>query len=336
MPNDQMPLIEFLTSPINKRGIVQEISGNGKIKTVDLIYNRRMLESNVATNQPNPKCVATDTYGDSVTSYTIDPTINLQASAAIGINDGVLACQDDGERVQARINAIVDVLDRKVATYLTTQVAALTGTWGASVPDVGAGAIVEGSVKSNVLYTLAFDATTGALKPRFLPTIKNALDDSGFPSDVFFAGGNTLRSAMQLYAAGCCTDQGIDLGELMAQFGYAAAKDKRLATVLGNQDTYLAFAPGAVQILNFSRAEGKPLWGQILAGGEGSNYMFTTVASPRFGGLTYDLTASDNCGVLSLVGTATVKAVGLPADMYATGDEYFGTTGVVKGKLILS
>lgn len=341
-PTEHMPEAEFLTSSTNNRDIKQMIvPGNGNVRTVDVRYTRRLLEENVDANQPNPNCTATDKYGDNVASYTIDPAVNLQANRLININDNRLACGDNFKEAVAQL---VDVMDRKVATLIATQSVALAGAWGADVPST-TGTITNGVVKNGTFYQLAFDGTTGAPKPSIWPDLRNALDDSGFPDDVALFGGNTLRRYYQYLAAGCCTNDGIDLSEMMAQYGYAAAKDKRVADALGSQDSYIAIAPGALQVLNYSRAEGSPIWGNILGGGAGSNYFMTVVRSPRLG-LDYDLNATDVCGNLNLVLTATVKVVGLPNDLYVApvasgagatgGDEYYGVTGVVKGKLILS
>ena len=341
-PTEHMPEAEFLTSGTNNRGIKQMITpGNGAVRTVDVTYTRRLLEENVDANQPNPNCTATDKYGNNTASYTIDPAVNLQANTLININDNRLSC---GENFTDAVKSLVDVMDRKVATQIATQSVALVGGWGADVPSTTS-TITNGVVKNGTFYQLAFNATTGAPMPGVWPDLRNALDDSGFPADVALFGGNTLRRYYQFLAAGCCTNDGIDLSEMMAQYGYAAAKDKRVADALGSQDSYIVIAPGALQVLNYSRAEGSPIWGNILGGGAGSNYFMTVVRSPRLG-LDYDLNAKDDCGNLSLVLTATVKTVGLPNDLYVApvdsgsgatgGDEYYGVTGVVKGKLILS
>ena len=341
-PTEHVPEAEFLTSATNNRGIKQMIvPGNGSIRTVDVRYTRRRLEENVKTNQANPNCTASYSYGNETTSYTIDPSVNVQDSTIINLNDDRLSCVDSFKNA---MRDSVDVVDRKVASIIATQSVALAGGWGGDVPST-TGTITNGVVKNGTFYQLAFNATSGAPMPGVWPDLRNALDDSGFPDEVALFGGNTLRRYFQFLAAGCCTNDGIDLSEMMAQYGYAAAKDKRVADALGSQDSYLAIAPGALQVLNYSRAEGKPLWGQLLGGGAGSNYFMTTVASPRFG-LTYDVNAKDDCGTLHLTVTATIKTIGLPADMYVApvasgsgatgGDEYYGVTGVVKGKLILS
>ena len=340
-PTEHMPGAEFLTDGMNNRGIKQMIvPGNGKVRTVEVRYKRRLLEENVAANQANPNCTATDKYGDNVTSETIDPAVNLQANTLININDDRLACDD---AFTDAVAMLVDVMDRKVATQTSTQAVALAGSWGADVPS--AGSITNGSVTNDILYQLAFNGTTGAPMPKIWPQLRNALDDSGFPADVAIFGGNTMREYYQLLSAGCCTNDGIDLSEIMAQYGYAAMKDKRIATALGSQDSYIVIAPGALQVLNYSRAEGQPMWGAILGGGAGSNYFMTTVRSPRLG-LTYDLNAKDDCGNLNITLTATTKTIGLPNDLYVEpvasgsgatdGDEFYGVTGVVKGKLVLS
>lgn len=340
-PVEHMPEAEFLTNAVNNRNIKQMIvPGNGKVRTVEVRYQRRLLEEDVKSDQPNPNCTATDKYGDNIKAYTMDTKENLQTNRLININDDVESC---GSAFEDAVSMMVDQMDRKVASKLAIESVANAGGWGAAVPT--SLSIANGKVTGGKLYQLAFDTTSGAPKPRIWPQLRNYLDDSGFPDDVAIFGGNTLREYYQLLAAGCCTNDGIDLSEIMAQYGYAAMKDKRVANALGSEDDYIVIAPGALQVLNYSRAEGKPVWGQLLGGGAGSNYFMTTVRSPRLG-LTYDLNAKDDCGNLHLTLTATTKMIALPNDLYVApvasgsgataGDEFYGVTGVVKGKLILS
>jgi hypothetical protein len=140
-----------------------------------------------------------------------------------------------------------------------------------------------------------------------------------------------MREYMQASMIGCCANEGLDIQAALNTYGKAYAYDKYLADALGSQDNWLAVAPRALQVLNWTGAPRLQAMGQIWSAG--ANYLYTTIASPRLG-LLYDLVAKDDCGTLNINLVATAKVIGLPTDMYATGDEYDGVTLVAEGKVV--
>src|SRR5690606_26713532 len=245
-PNDQAPVTEYLTSPENRRPVEQLIlPAQGNVRKVQLRYNQRLQEDQAVLNVANPKCAATTEIGNRMKEYTFDPTKNISFDRLLA-NDFLLTCQDAAAEVAETVRQLVDVMDRRVASEITTKAAALVGKWDSSVP-------VDGS---DLLNVIGFNAQ-GQLNPRAWPTIRNAMDDTGFSPNRFLAGGQSMRDLFQLSNAACCTNTGNDLAELFAQYGYAAAYDKRLAAALGTQDEFLAFDQGAVQVLSWSRAQAR-------------------------------------------------------------------------------
>ena len=322
---DRMPLMEFLMSPANRRGVSQLITpGRGKIRTVELLYERRLLEDTVLENQANPNCTQGSFYGNEVATYTLDPAVNLQSQGGLEIEVAELACMDNAEVLARQIQRHIDVLDRRVATEYTSQavVHAATGAWGSNV---------QTTVTADVLQLDTFDTNRKPLPDTYVD-LRNALDDSGYSDEVAIFGGATFRKYMQFLQAGCCADYGLDLSRLMADYGYAYGYDKRVAAAHGEgQDGFMVVQPGALQVLNFSRAEGRQAYGDILE--QGSNYAYFVVRSPRLG-LAYDAVVKDDCGSVTLNLTATGKVIALPNDMFATGDEYEGVIYTALGKAL--
>ena len=312
---DRAPLMEFLRTPANRRGVAQEITpGRGKLRQVEVLYRRRLLESTVEANQANPNCEAGPFYGNEVATYSLDPAVNLQSQGGMDITVAEEACMDNSMVLAEQIFAHVDVLDRKVATEYTAQAVALAGAgaWGQNV---------QTTVTADELQLPLFDLN-GKPLPDGWVDLRNALDDSGYGADVGIFGGNIPRRYWQFLQAGCCADYGLDLAEIMRQYGYAFGYDKRVAEAHPDgQAGFMVVQPGALQVLNFSRAEGRDAYGEILK--QGSNYAYFVVRSPRFD-LAYDVTLKDDCGVISLNVTATGKVIALPNDMFAVGDEYEG------------
>lgn len=324
--DERMPFSEFINSPANRRAISYAITpGRGKVRTVELTYQQRHLEDVVRENQANPNCEATEKYGENISTYTLDTDVNLQVGQQIDITDYEGSCTDNTVLFSRQVALLIDVLDRRVATQQADQSAALTGGWGASL----ATGDNPGEVNAQNQFVVSTAlATSGAPNWKTWNMLRNALDDSGFPGDVALFGGQTMREYWQYLQAGCCADYGLDLGELMGQYGYAYAYDKRVKDALGSANEFMIVAPGAIQPISFSRAEGKAAMGGIWD--SSSNYFYATVRSPRLG-LVYDLSAKDPCGTLSLNLTYTGKMIGLPNDLFAVGDEYEGVTYAAQG-----
>lgn len=322
---DRMPFIEYLASPANRRNIAQSITpGRGKIRTVEVLYDRRLPESAVQANQPNPNCEGTGYYGQEVATYTLDPDENFQITGAIPIDVNELACEDNAAFLARHLAKHIDALDRRIATELTNQAVALaaTGGWGANVTT---------TVTNDVLQLPTFDLNSKPLPDTFID-LRNALDDSGYPGEFAAFGGQTMRKYMQFLNHGCCGDYGLDLGGIQAEFGFAYGYDKRVANAHPDgQDGFLVTAPGALQVLNFSRSEGKTAMGELW--NQSSNYAYFTIRSPRLG-LLYDVTLKDPCGTLSVAVTFTGKVIALPTDLFAIGDEYNGVIYTALGQAL--
>lgn len=324
--DDKMPFPEYITSPANTAGIVQLVSpGGGKLRNVTVKYRHRIAESEAEYNQPNPNCEATIKRGENYQDYSLDPEVNIQHNEQIGLSDFETVCESNQELVDEAIRRMIDAMDRNVGTMIANQSALLTGGWSSTLPSGTGSGQVDGSERLVIPTRLADGVNPN---PRGITILRNALDDTGYPDNIFLSGGKLMREYMQFVNSGCCTSFGVDIGDLQAQFGYAYAYDKRLeaalgSTVSGAGDRFMALAPRALQLLRFSRAEGKAAMGTIWS--QSSNYAYMSVRSPRFG-IWYDLSAKDPCGTLNLNLTFTGKMVALPSDMYSTADDLNGVT----------
>lgn len=325
--DEQMPVAEFLTSAINRREVGTAIApGGGKVRTVQLKYRPRLVESNKKTNQANPNCSPTGFYGELDEPYTIDVSVNIQHQSLIPVDSYDDSCTDNGFYFQKEVMDLVDVMDRSVATQITNQAAVLSGTWNKTL-SAGFG---TGQVNaSNELVLKTFNTSTDAPNLRTWSLLRNAADDSGMGGAMLISGGGEWREYFQASRAGCCSTTGIDLGTMFGEYGYAFAHDYRLERALGSKNKGMLFMPGALQVVNWTRAgwlDGAPA---PITGAAASNYLHTAVASPRLA-QRYDLTITNDCGNIGIALTYTGKVIGLPNDVFATGDVYEGTTGVTK------
>jgi hypothetical protein len=322
--DEMMPVAEFLSSAANRQGITTEITpGGGKVRTVQVKYRPRDVESNAKTNRPNPDCNPTGFNGELDETYTIDTTQNITFERSIPADAYDFSCTSNAEYFSMEVADMLDVMDRKVASQLTNEAVVLAGNWSASIPTG------NGYGQVNAQDELVLRTMTAADVPYLMtwPRLQNALNDSGMGGSVLVSGGGAWREYFQASQAGCCSTQGIDLGQMFSNNGYAFVHDYRLERALGSFNKGMVFMPGAIQVVNWTRAG----WRDGLPGTvqEGANYYHTAIASPRLG-LAYDLTLTDDCGVLGIALQFTGKLIGMPVDAYATADMYYGTTGVTK------
>jgi len=80
---------------------------------------------------------------------------------------------------------------------------------------------------------------------------------------------------------------------------------------------------GALQMLVFTL--GTEAGFSPIASASASNFEILPLVTPRYG-IPFDLVVSNNCGTLSLIATTSTKLVGMPFDMFPSGDVMDGVT----------
>jgi hypothetical protein len=314
---EQLPFLEFLNSPQNQSAIVQSVSpGGGKLRTVEARWIQRLPETEVEAGADIKACSATNEYGDSTTTYTLETTDTFQASALVDAEAIARHCQDNSRYILESVMRLMDVLDRKVSSATATQAVALTGKWGTEVSGFY-------TVNGSDQLVIATRQTGGqALNEFALADILQATKMANYPGAPIVFGGAEMQRYANAVQAGCCTQYGIDLAAISAQNGFGFSYDARLATALGSQLENLVTTPGAIQLLSYNLAQ----WNQGVTFSLGTGYSRVIVTTPA--GLSADLTMKDDCGNLSIVLTFTGKVVALPSNIYESGDKYSGVNYV--------
>jgi len=321
--DEMMPLEEVLMSEANRRGIVAAMApGNGKKRTVELKYTPRLTEDELEENVDNPKCTATNKSGELSTTYTM-PDSNLGYSELLEREDFEDWCGDNGTRFLQRVNAIADVLERKVATQHAQEFVALAGTWGNGLFTTGNAA---GNVNTSDEYVWATRYSDTKPNPEAIGNLRIARMKVGLESNVVGFGGTAGWTYFQALQIGCCADSGLDLMEAMNQFALGYAYDKRLESALGSTAKLMLYKLGSVQPLFYVANQWKNGAAPIFQGGD---YLHTSIFSPRTG-MPMDLTIKDNCGQLSIAVAVSTKLIVVPSDQYQSNDPYFGKNGVAK------
>ena len=318
---DRSPFLEFITSDANRNGINQVINpGGGKSKTLNLVYTPPILESTVST-QSDRACREGAGRADKVATYELDTNVVYESSEAIAIADLTRVCSNNDAFVAERLAQHFVAIDQKVASVIASQANALVGDYSADVVS----ALSLANPDDLVVSTLA----SGQYKAGALELIQWAAEASGFPNIVQF-GGRLINEHVRLALAGCCTQWGIDVSALLAEYGFASAYDRRVAAALGSVSTKsLIFQPGALQLLTYTENEGLGTIGSFeMSSGNGYFTAFTPAGVP------VDVTIVDRCKNFTIQVQTSAKLVGLPSDMFLTGDNQAGVTGV--GKVTVS
>jgi hypothetical protein len=305
------PFLEFLYSAENREPVREIISsGGGKIRTVEVRYDQRIGESAVNSNQSVTACSASTKRADYVKTYQMDINKNLQVEEKWDIQDLAKICRDNGVFMASRIQALIDALIRKLATVCATEAVALVGDWASDVTVDG-----QGELNVQTLRT----GSTDQLYPYTMEEIDLALVKSGYCAPVAIFSGSTLYQYARRVVAGCCSDSGVDLGQLYSTYGKAVMWDRRIKEAYGSEHKALVAQLGALQLLTFNMFAGE---GNAIEGGD---YRRMVIQDPLTG-IPIDFTMKDDCGTISLILTVTTKVIALPDDMFANGDVYDGVT----------
>lgn len=316
---DPMPALEAILSTQVASGISQSVSdGNGKVKTVKVVYERRLLETDVTSSSGTRGCSTSLETFDSYQTYTIDSEVWLRAAEKFEVANLATVCTTDVQQMIARkIGKVVDVLERKVATQTASQLAGMVGKWASNVT-------------ANASYELELatlvSSATKVLDPFAWGKLDIAFSKTGYCNAPIIVGGSDLYEFARVSNAGCCSTTGVDIASVTNQFGKAVMYDKRVETALGSAaNKSIAFMPGSLALIYYNEASQVP--------NLGANYAKFRVSAPRTG-LPIDIVMQDNCGVISILGFVNTKLVGLPTDMFSNTDEYNGVTYVNKIKVV--
>lgn len=324
---ENIPAAEFLTSDINRREISMRISpGGGKVRNVEVTYMPRLLESGTQANVANPYCGSGTFIGNLSSTYTLDTDVNVSSqTVTFTRQDLEYACMGNPEYLLNVMAMLVDQVDRKNATRMANQMAALYGTWGDGIFTTGNATGNVNSSSEFVTQTLV-TGSTSAPYPLGWQIVDKALAKIGMQQAAIFTG-DTIDDYFHVTQTGCCTDSGIDISQQLAQYGRAVMYDRRISAsgALNSENKAIAVMPGALQWINFTAASWK--FGMGLDGI--GAYYHSTIMSPRLG-IDYDVVMTDNCGAVSVTVISTGKTIAMPSDMYTTGDIFTGVTGVAK------
>jgi hypothetical protein len=223
--------------------------------------------------------------------------------------------------IARQIQRRMDVCKRKMATQAVAALSGLIGKFAAGEANV------TGQVKA--VQTKKAD---GTLDTSLLEEVDYACLNAGYASTPYLFGWGEAWQYFRRLEAGCCTLNGVDAGELAAKSPLVMIGDRRIPELYPDatsQGYFFTAELGAIQ----------PLWWNEFEGPEGINtvddahYKQTVLVDPR-SGIPFDFIWSNNCGKISIQVKLAWQLVGLPADLYPTGDRLEGVTFVNKYRIV--
>lgn len=318
-PMENMAALESILSTQKAQGIKQSVvNDNGKVKTVRVTYEQRALESSVTAGYGERACVNDNRTTNNFTDYSLDPTYAIKYGENFFVSEMATICTDDLPSFFAKkLQKIIDVIERKIATQTVNELLALYGKWGSTVSN---SATINGS---DELVVSTFLPSTKNIDYTALTTLDLAFMKTGYCNNPIILAGSTMWAYGQHIKAGCCSTSGVNILDLANQHGQAIVYDKRLEAAFGSPHKSIAFQPGSVALIWYNAYNPTDVLNA------GANYSMFKAYGPRTG-LPIDIIVKDDCGRIFITGYANTKLVGLPTDMFAVGDEYRGVTFVNK------
>lgn len=316
-------LVTYLLSAENSTGIRQIVNpSNGKKRTVQLVYDQQIPQSEgAAVSSCDLVCTATTERGNLSENYEIDCTDGIYFEEKITLTDWMDSCRDNGELILSRLAALMNAANTAINIKTAGEVAGLIGDWDDEVANIP-GVTVNSQYLRLPLYTSAGNVDGTAFTK--IDTAKELTEYCG-PSVLF--GGLQFYQYYKLINSGCCTDFGLDIGDLFARYGQAVMFDKDVNAEIGpNHGLLLQNRSVQLLTLNYAlNADYNPFTGINWAAG--SNYYSTVLRHPE-SFFPFDVSFKSDCGVVHMIVKGTSKAVGLPTDLYATGESMDGVTWV--------
>lgn len=321
LKTNESSIAQFLVSPINTNNLLkQTISpGAGKLRNVEAVFTPRIKSDDVGTSINRESCVATTPHGNRSETYTLDPDQGVQIERKIRMSDLAAICQDNQSYITQMLMQMMDAAIRKMDVALASQISLLSGKFGSGE---------TGTSDSNTIKTVATKLSGGGLDSNFISEIDFASENAGYCYRPFVFGWDEIYKAYTKLAASCCADNGLNVALLASSVGLDGSfiPNRNIKTALGSTADFITVDPGAVQLLTYNAFEG---YGNMM---ETEIFVQNTIVHPQTG-LMFDYQAKFDCGYWHFFVSLAFKAVGVPTDLYFSGDIYDGVTGVNKYKI---
>ncbi len=322
--SEPAPELQFLTSPLNERGLQQSVvAGAGKLKTVQITYNPRKLESTVSSSVTTG-CDDGTSPGMLSANYELDETVGCEVKETYVVNDLARICQSNPAYFATQVARLIDAAKRKMQSDVANQMAVLFGWFGQG----GGEKNLTGNTLKTVATKYAAAVDGGKWNPEALQEIIFSATNSGFTGTPFVFGlGEIYRYFNYADALGNSSDGGVDFAKFYNNNSVAFAASQKMHYALnGNNSTnkFLVVDPGSLFLLQYNR-----LKDNISMNADDALYMGTVV--DPISGIEFNYKVVKTCTEkITVIVSSAYKVVGLPDDIYSATDRLYKTNGVLQ------
>lgn len=304
---------QALMDPINTDAVLEKTisPGNGKKRTVKLLYDQRLLLSQLSDSAVQV-CTSSNKDGELYEEYTIDTTAGTSIDREFELTDLTERCEDDDTYFNRKLVDYLMACDRKINKDSLTQLAAKYGAFANGDTNLTGAA---GAAQIKTVYTRktgGVDRDTNALE-----MLKSSPRRMSYPTAPIIIGGtgDEMETYLEVMAKGCCADNGLDFGAIMADTSLVYVSDENMSSVMGNTTDFLTFGAGAAQLLTYNEFMGP----KGIRVQDTEIYKQTVIYSPLTG-IPYDFTYKVDCGKVYIQIKLAHVVVAMPDDMFQQGD----------------
>lgn len=309
------PLLNYIFSEANNFRVLNTMVNKrpgGKV-TVDLVYNRRVLESEIDTTQ-DFACSATNKRGETSTSFDLDTQPAHILGKKIALTDLIERCESSDEYYARLILDMIDGLERKMETDLATDMVAFAGAFSTKDLDQDGTSI---TANTKIVSTRFSDKSLDYFAHA---AIMQTARLNGYCGAPVIAGEYEIKNYYDAIQKGCCWDGGIDLSQVAPETPIILPS-YRITDALSSASKFITFAPGSILPVWFNRyADG--FWAV-----ENGTDVAGVIVSP-FTGIPFDYRAKRDCDDWSI-------EIGLAWDVFAAPDDMFENSDVLDGNRLI-
>lgn len=315
---ERMGLLNVLNDPNNggnTRYSFQDVMINGTLRRdVLLKYQPRLLTTSVGADC-DIVCESTNEEGDYSTPMEFTGTC-VSYNFKVPVVKLRKTDQDVQQYIGRQMLRAFSAMDRKMAAVVATQLEALVGKFAAGEDNVDG---------TGYLKTITTKKADGTIDTEGLVDIKYALQNAEYcENPILFGHGPEPTKYFMKLDAGCCSNEGIDIGQLYNANGYVYVDDKYVGAQFG-ESSIIAVSPGSLKLVYDNDFIG-PNGVYTLDEPDLKNVV---VYSP-YSNAPYDMVYKrSDCGQDIIISLKTkFQLFGQPSDMFKVGDPLAGTTGV--------
>lgn len=316
-------LLLFLMSPANTNGVLQKSlnPGGGKIKRVEVFYQPRISMGAVGTTINREDCSSSNVEGDLSHTYDIDETDGISWNFKIGQGDLIRRCEEDALYIAKQLSRGMQAMARRMDAILAADLIPFAGSFGINdtlTSTFNAGAKIVKTKESGM-----------ATSYNFVEEIDYTAEDAGYCNSPYIFGYNEIFKAMKRLDATCCASNGIDVATLANNSGIRFIPNRNILNALGaTTNKFITLDAGQIQLIRYNAYQGS------LLDANTQTYYERGIEHPEIPGLMFDLRVTNNCGTWSFFIDLAFQLKGLPNDIYASEDIYYGVTGVNKFQVV--